>query len=80
MFCFPNKGPRGTWSIVFPEIMRRHVCELDEIWMNLFPRVLARDLYWGNKTFKLKRSINNITDIFRSFHIFAIFTSCGLES
>ena len=21
MFCFPNIGPRGTWSIVFPEII-----------------------------------------------------------
>ena len=28
------------------------------IWKEKFPRVLSHDLYWENKTYKLKRSIN----------------------
>ena len=27
--------------------------------MEKFPRVLSHDLYWKNKTYKLKRSINH---------------------
>ena len=43
--------------------MGRYAREWDEIWKKLFSRVLSRDLYWENKTYKLKRSI--LSYIFR---------------
>ena len=59
MFCFPNRGPRETWPFVFHKLYIR-----DEIWKKQFSRVLSHDLYWGNKTYKLKRSIGETSWLF----------------
>ena len=40
--------------------MRTYAREQDEIWKKQFSRVLSRDLYWENKTYKLKRSVREV--------------------
>ena len=57
MFCFPNRGRRGTWHFVF---LRTYAREQDKIWKTQFSRVLSHDLYWENKTYKLKRSVREV--------------------
>ena len=37
--------------------MHRYARDQDEILKEQFPRVSSYDLYWENKTYKLKRSI-----------------------
>ena len=37
--------------------MRTYALEQDEILKEQFPRVSLHDLYWENKTYRLKRSI-----------------------
>ena len=59
MVCFPNRGPRGTWHFVFL-CQHTYAREQDEIWKKQFSRVLSHDLYWENKTYKLRRSIREV--------------------
>ena len=37
--------------------MRTYTGEQNEIWKKQFSRVLSRDRYWENKTYKQKRSV-----------------------
>ena len=37
--------------------MRTYTREQNEIWKKQFSRVLSRDRYWENKTYKQKRSV-----------------------
>ena len=55
--------------------MRRYARELDEIGKEQFSRVLSHDLYWKNKTYKLRRSIMlvfvNYTDFSKKCRTYA---------
>ena len=54
MFCFSNRGIRGTWPFVFSWIMRTYK-HVNKTWQKQFSGVSL--VYWENKKYKLKRSI-----------------------
>ena len=57
MFCFPREVPGEPDPLSFYKLCTdMQVNKM--IWTEKFPRVLSHDLYWENKTYKLKRSIN----------------------
>ena len=54
-FVFPIEVPGELDTFV-----RTYAREQDEIWKKQFSRVWPHDLYWENKTYKLKRSIREV--------------------
>ena len=55
MFCIPaHRGPTGTCLFV-----RAYAREQDEIWKKPFS-IQSHDLYWENKTYKLKRFVREV--------------------
>ena len=51
---------RSQGNLTLCLFVRTYAREQDEIWRKQFSRVLSRDLYWENKTYKLKRSITEV--------------------
>ena len=60
LYVLYSRTQRSQGNLTLCLFVRTYAREQDEIWKKQFSRVLSHDLYWENKTYKLKRSVREV--------------------